>query len=229
MIMTTMNRRYLILILVQILCASGIVSAQDDDFGLWFGVTARHELVKKLNIEFTGSIRTFNNATQIDQTFLEGVGDYTFNKYLSVAGAYRFINSLEDDGEYHFRHRLAVDVKGTLPAGRFLFSLRARMQRTELTYIEKQGDPTSKSYGRLKMKASYDIASLPLNVYTYDELFVPMFTGSEFKIDGNRIAAGVGLNISRMSGVELEYIFQRDYKKHMSDINILSLNYTLTF
>jgi hypothetical protein len=227
MIMMTMIRKYLLLILI--VCESGIIYAQDDDFGIWLAATARHELVKKLNVELTGSVRTFNNTSQVEQFFLEGAADYSFNKYLSVAGAYRFVNALESDDQYHFRHRIAFDVKGTIPAGRFSFSARARFQRTELTYIEKTDDPTSKAYGRLKLKGSYDISSLPLNVYLYDEPFVPMFTGSEFKIARNRIGAGIDLRISRMSGIELEYIFERDYKKTISDINIVSLNYILKF
>jgi hypothetical protein len=224
--MMTMNKRYLLLVLI--LCISAIASAQND-FGIWYGVTAKHQVAKKLDIEFTGSIRTFNNASQIDESFLEGVAGYTFNKYLSAACGYRFIDAIEKDNTYHFRHRIFLDVKGTLPAGRFSFSARAKFQRTELTYLKDAESATAKYSGRLKLKGSYDIPSLPLNVYLYDEPFVPMFTGSAFKIDQNRIGAGIGLKISRMSAVELEYIFQRDYKKTISDINIVSLNYTLKF
>jgi hypothetical protein len=222
-----MNKRYFLLVLI--LCASGIASAQDDDFGIWYGVTVKHHLVKKLDVEFTGSIRTFNNASQINESFLEGFVEYSFNKYLSTAGAYRFINALENDDKYHFRHRISLEVKGAVPVGRFTFSARAKFQRTELTYLKDAESVTAKYYGRLKVKGSYDIHSLPLTVYSYDEPFVPMFTGSAFKIERNRIAAGVGLKISRKSAVELEYIFQRDYKKHISDIDILSLSYTLKF
>ena len=223
-----MNRKYLSIFLVA--CISGVISAQDDDHGIWLGVTVKHGLTKKIDLEFSGSVKTFSNVSQVDQTFLEGTIDYTFNKYLSVAGAYRFVNSLEDDDQYHFRHRVALDLKGKLPAGRFTLSTRARFQRTELNYIEELGDPVAKYYGRIKFKSSYDFSSFPLTPYLYYEPFLPMFTGEEFKLARNRFAAGVVLKISRKSSFETEFIFQRDYnKKNISDIQILSLNYTLKF
>ena len=228
MMMMMMNRRLLLLFLAVFF--SGIIAAQGDDHGIWFGATLKHPITKKLDLEFSGAVRTFRNVSKIDQSFLEGGVGYTFNKYLSVAGQYRFIYSLEDDDHFHYRHRVSLDVKGNLPAGRFSFSARARFQRTELTYIEKKGDPEEKYYGRLKFKGTYDIPSFPLTPYIYWEPFAPMFTGAEFKIDRNRYAVGALLKISRKSSVETEFIFQRDFnKKSISDIQILSVNYILKF
>jgi hypothetical protein len=58
-----------IALLIHLILISGIASAQDDDFGLWFGVDAKHEILKNLDVEFSGALRTFNNSSQIDETF----------------------------------------------------------------------------------------------------------------------------------------------------------------
>jgi hypothetical protein len=223
-----MNKKHLLLLLFVSL--AGIALAQGDDHGIWFGASVKHDITKKLDVELFGSVRTFKNVTKVDQSLMEGSAGYSFNKYLSVAGSYRFIYSLEDDDQFHYRHRVSLDVKGNLPAGRFSFSARARFQRTELTYIEEFGDATAKYYGRLRFKAAWDIPSFPLTPYVYYEPFVPMFTGAQFEIDRNRFAAGATLKISAKSSVETEFIFQRDFnKKSISDIQILSINYSLKF
>ena len=41
--------------------------------------------------------------------------------------------------------------------------------------------------------------------------------------------AGVELRILKQHSVEVEYIFQRDYLPHISDINIISVNYNFKF
>jgi hypothetical protein len=223
-----MIKKYLLLFLL--VSITGISFAQSDDHGIWLGASVKHDISKKFGLELSGSVRTFRNVSKIDQSLLEAAADYTFNKYLAVSGGYRFAYSLEDDDEYHYRHRVYFDLKGSLPVYRFSFSARARFQRTELTYIEEYGDPTAKYYGRMKFKGSYDIASFPLTPYIYYEPFVPMFTGSEFKIDRNRFAVGALLKISPRSSVETELLFQRDFnKKSISDIQILSINYILKF
>jgi hypothetical protein len=216
-------------LLILLLSLAGIAFSQDNDFGLWFEVDASHELVNKLDAEFFGALRTFNNSTQIQESFLEGGLHYNVNKYVSLSGSYRLTSRIEDDSKYYFRHKYFMDIKGTLPVRKFSFSLRAKIQSTTKTYIEEEDDLLSKYYFRLKFKGTYDLSAIPLKPYVYYESFIPVFSDSGYSIDRYRISAGAELQISRKSSVDLGYIFQRDYQPHLSDENIVSINYKIKF
>lgn len=103
-----------------------LISYSQDDFGIWFGVNARHELWKNLDFELSGCLRTFNNTSQIEQSFLESGLQYKLNKNISFAGSYRLLKNIEDNSGYYFRHKLFLDVKTTFPMYNFSFSGRAR-------------------------------------------------------------------------------------------------------
>jgi len=218
-----------IALLFLLVLISGFSFSQSDDFGIWLGVNAKHELFKKLDINLSGCIRTYNNTSQVEQSFLEGGVQYNIKKHLSISGYYRFISKLEDNSKYYNRHKLFVDIKGVLPAGRFSFSARARLQRKTKTFIEDDEDLISKYLTRLKLKATYNISSFPLKPYVYYEPFVPVFNDSKFKISKQRFSAGAELKINSKNSIELEYIFQRDFQPHISNKHIISLNYQIKF
>jgi hypothetical protein len=208
---------------------AGTCFSQDDDFGIWIGVNANHKVLKNLDAELSGCVRTFNNASKIEQSFLEGGVQYSFNKFLSLSGSYRLISKLEDDSRYYFRHKLFLDIKGTFPLNNFSISGRARIQRASKTYIEDDEDLISKYYLRLKFKAVYNIPAFPLTPFIYCEPFFPISSGSGFAISKNRLSVGTQLQITRKSCIEAEYIFQRDYKPKLVDEHIISLNYKIKF
>jgi hypothetical protein len=222
-----MTKRFFIMLLF--ILTAGITYSQDDDFGIWLGVSAKHELLKKLDVELSGCVRTFNNTSQIEQSFLEGGIQYDPNKILSISGSYRLISKLEDDSKYYFRHKLFLDLKATLPSGNFSFSGRARIQRATKTYIKDDEDLISKYFGRFKLQAAYNTPAFPLKPYIYCEPFFPLFSDSGFKISKNRLCAGAELQISMKNSIEAEYIFQRDYTPHISDCHIISVNYKIKF
>jgi hypothetical protein len=227
MMMMMMIKKNLFLIIF--IFVTGISFSQSDDFGIWLGVNAEHRLVRKLDAELSGCLRTFNNTSQIEQSFLEGGLQYSFNKYISLAGSYRIISNLEEDSRYYFRHKLFLDLKAALPSGNFSFSGRLRIQRTTKTYIEDDEDLMAKFYGRLKLKASYKLPSSPLKPYIYLESFSPLFSNSPLAISKYRLSAGFDLMISRRSSADLGYIFQRDYHPHISNLHIISLTYNIKF
>jgi hypothetical protein len=217
-------------ILMSLFVLAAVISySQDDDFGIWVGVTAKHEVLKKLDVDLSGCVRTFNNSSKIEQSFLEGGVQYNLNKYISLSGSYRLISKLEDNSRYYFRHKLFLDLKATLPSGSFSFSGRARIQRATKTYIEDDEDLISKYYGRFKLQAAYNIPAFPLKPFVYCEPFFPLFSDSGIKISKYRLSAGAELQISRKSSVEAEYIFQRDYEPHISNIHIMSIVYKIKF
>jgi len=222
-----MTRKWTIMILFLLL--PNIVRSQDDDFGTWASLEASYGLSKKFSLEVNGALRTFKNSSTIDEGFVEGGINYKVNSYLGISASFRLIDKYEYDGGYYFRHKFFVAVRPSLPVGRFTFSGRAMLQRTTKTYIEDDADLSAVYAGRFKLKAYYNIPAFPLNPYVYCETFVPLSSGYDRKISKNRFSVGAELKLNKRNSIELEYIFQRDYLPHLSDMNIISVNYAFKF
>lgn len=225
--MMMMTKKWITVLLLFILPL--ITFSQKKDFGIWYGISAEHKLTKKLELDLSTKIRTFSNAAKIEQVFLEGGLAYELNKYLAIAGSYRLTKNIEQNNSYYFRHKVMLDIKGSMPAGDFSFSCRLRFQNAIKTYIKDVRDKYPDYTGRVKLKAIYKTPTFPVNPYIYVESFCPVFSDKERTIEKTRYAAGAELRILKQHSVEVEYIFQRDYLPHISDINIISLNYNIRF
>jgi hypothetical protein len=94
---------------------AGYAYCQKSDFGLWYEVNAEKSFGKKFDLKGTVMVRTFDNASIVDQVFTEIEASYSLNKYLGFAASYRIGNYLENDDYYHIRHKWFADVKGSLP------------------------------------------------------------------------------------------------------------------
>jgi predicted porin len=216
-------------ILLLLMLCTGAISFSQDDFGIWYGITGEVKLVKNLELDLTGNVRTFNKASKIDQAFLEAGVTYKFNKYLAAGTSYRFTEFLENNGAYYPRHKWFADLKGKLPLGRIELSARLRFQERFKTYFKDEQDKIADKHGRFRFKALYNIPSFPVNPYIASEIFFPLFTQTARGIDKDRFMVGLQYNISKKHSLELEYMFQRDFLPHISDINIVSINYDFNF
>lgn len=203
--------------------------SQEKDFGIWYGISAEAKLTAKLEIDLSTNIRTFNNASKIEEAFLEGGVAFNLNKYFTIAGSYRITENIEDNNLYYFRHKMFLDFKGTVPAGDFKFACRLKFQTRSKTYIEDADDLNTDYTGRIKFKALYKTPSFPVNPFIYAESFFPVFSDKSRTIEKNRIAAGIEFRIAGKHSIEAEYLFQRDYLPRISDINIMSINYSIKF
>jgi Protein of unknown function (DUF2490) len=200
-------------------------SSQEKDFGIWYGAQAEFEFIKNLELDLSTCLRTFDGASKMDEVYLEAGVMYKFNDYFAAGASYRISRNIEKDDTYYIRHKLFAELKGTLPLGDFKFSLRARFQERYKTYIDDEDDPNPVSHIRGRLKAQYDIPSFPLNPYLSGEFFFPVTSKADVTIDKKRFMVGLEYKFSKKHGVELEYIFQRDYHPRLSDMNIISLNY----
>lgn len=218
-------RLFFIPLLVLIISRTG--DCQSNDFGIWYGINAEIPVNKKLEADISATLRTFNNASKTEQAFLEAGLSYKFNKFFSVGGAYRFTNNLEDDDQYHIRHKLMFDTKGSLPLNDFTLSLRIRLQAQAMTYFEDEEDEITDYTGRIKLRGIYNIPKFPINPYISFESFSPIFENSERLIGKERIAGGFEYKIVKKHSIEIEYIFQRDYIPHLSDLSIISVAYKI--
>jgi len=227
MMMTTTIKK----IITSIICIllTLVAFPQKDDFGIWYSISAEHKLSKKLEVDLAASIRTFNNASKIEEAFIEGGISYNLNKIITLSGTYRLTDNIENNNSYYFRHKSLLDFKGNLPIGNFSLTCRLRFQTGVKTYIEDEGDKHPEYTGRIKLKALYKTPSFPVNPYLYAESFCPMFSDKSGTIEKNRFAAGIEYSIAKRHSVEVEYIFQRDYVPHLSDIKVISINYKIKF
>lgn len=218
------NKYYLIF---SVFCFSYLASAQKKDFGVWYEVSAEHELIKNLDIELSGAVRTFKNGGKIDNKFLEAGIQYKFSKNFTTTASYRLISKYEDDKEYHLRHKWFMDFRGILPVNNFEFSARLRFQGTTRTYIEDNEGSGSRYFGRLRLKAIYDSPSFFINPFIYAESFTPVFSDYDKKIGEYWLSSGIEMKITSKQKFELEYIYQRDMIPKIKDLHVLSLNYSI--
>lgn len=225
--MMMMIRRFVISVIFLIFVQSCF--SQSDDFGIWYGIDAGFPLVKKLDVDLSAVVRTFDNASKIEQGYLEGGVNYKFNKYLSLAAAYRIINTVENDSRYHLRHRWFADIKGSYPVGKFAFSARFRFQVQTRTFYKNDASEIPDWYARIKLKALYKTQDFPVNPYLFYESWSPLFNKSDRLFDKHRFGVGLEYKFSKIQSVEAEYMFQRDYLPHLEDMNIGSITYNIKF
>jgi hypothetical protein len=225
--MMTMIKKIFLLIFITSITLAG--SSQNDDFGVWMGVDVSHHLFKKIDATLSGTVRTFNNSTKIEQSFIEGGASYELNRIFSMAASYRLSGKIEDNSQYYYRHKLFFDFKGEFQFNRISVSGRARLQTANKTYIEDDEDLETDYTARLKVKASVNLSASSFKPYIYCEPFFPLFTEDGFKVGKNRISAGTIIKITKRSSVDAGYIFQRDYLPHLADEHIISLTYRFHF
>ncbi|HPA86651.1 MAG TPA: DUF2490 domain-containing protein [Bacteroidales bacterium] len=214
----------LILLLV---CQTAIIIAQEKDFGIWYTIAAEKEIVKNLDLGVDFNLRTYHDAGEIDEGFFDLGLDYKINKTLGVAVSYRYTKAREDDEEYHTRHKWFADLKAKTTFGDLDLSGRVRFQQRHKTYFEDENDRESKEHIRLRLKASYDIPSFPLNPFLSSELFLPVFDHVTRTVDKQRFSGGFEYNISKKHAIELEYTFQRDFFPKETNMNIISVGYNI--
>ena len=220
---TMMIKRTLLFVVLATVCVSGF--PQKDNFGIWYDISTEIKPIKKFELDLEACLRTFDNASRIEETFVEAGLSYKLNKYISAGAAYRFTENIEDDDSYHPRHKWFIDLKGSVPSGDFSFIARIRYQTRYKTYYEDEDDKIPDSHIRGKFTIFYDIPSFHLNPYLGYELFTPVFNEPKRRIDKNRFFLGAEYNLTKKHTVEAEYIFQRDYLPRLRDLNILSLQY----
>lgn len=227
LIMMMMNKKHYVFLLL--FTISTISFSQEKDFGIWIGTEVQKKLTKKIDLEFSGNLRTLNNSTRIDQEFIEAGLQYKLNKILSLSGSYRLINNYENDSRYHFRHKLFMDLKASVPIQNLDISGRLKIQRTTRMYIEEADDEIAQYTGRIKLKADYNFKSFPVDPYAFAEIFVPLSDYNSLEISKTRLSAGVKLKVTNHSGLDFGYIYQKDTKPDDINSNILSVLYSIKF
>ncbi|MDD6140615.1 MAG: DUF2490 domain-containing protein, partial [Bacteroidales bacterium] len=121
------------------------VQAADNDFGMWYSVSAEKKITKKWSAEIEAEMRTRNDARTWDRWSASASAKYKLTKWLNAEVAYVFLNdnnpekiSYHTNGDYNnwrpsywgTRHRFNVSLTGKIGFGGFEVSLRERWQYT---------------------------------------------------------------------------------------------------
>lgn len=137
-----MNRK--ICAVLAFLGMSATSSAQSDDFGMWYELSSEKKLSQKWSLGVEGEFRTRNNTKTADRWSAGISAEYKITKGLKAAAGYTFLydnnaeeltwkNSLPNKWTPSYwgsRHRLYLQLAGSVSSGHFSFSLRERWQYT---------------------------------------------------------------------------------------------------
>lgn len=221
-----MNKRPATLLLVLLIAASA--AGQKTDYGIWYEASASKDIRKGLRADLEASIRTNENAGNIDKFYIEPGLRYRFNDYFSAGIYYRFIDQIEKDDRYHPRHRWFVQLKGTAPSvARFTFSVRYRLQQQFRTYIEDPGDEDPEWYQRVRLELDYDVKGIPLRPYINAEMHTQLFSPNEYVADKWRSMAGIEYTLNKRHTFGIEYIYNDSRVSKPPFENLLGVTYSV--
>lgn len=227
--MTIRKVIYYLLLVLLFTIFNGRVAGQDSDFGLWYSFNADHSFTKKIDMSLKASLRTYENASVVDEAYLEGELSYSFNKYLTAAASGRIAQAREQNDEYHMRYKYFLGLRGKLPVERFTLSARTMLMVIHRSYVKDEDDISTFSTLRLKIKAAYNIKGFPMNPYIGIETFTKITVDSENVLDKTRLIAGAEYKISKKHALELEYMLDRDMTPDLLYTHLISTTYILTF
>lgn len=208
------------------------LNAQHSDLGNWNTFSFNKDLNKKITLNFDQELRFRNNLTRLNLLYTNIGATYKINKYVRIAGVYRFIAKYKDDNLWGYRHRLYADLILKLRPGRFSFVYRSRVQ------WEWRGAGYSSEYGRVPeiywrnlFKASYKVNDL-VSPYFGTELRVqvqnpriPYHNG----FDRSRFMAGVDLNLNKSNTLGFYYLLQKEWNViDPETLNIIGIEYSIS-
>lgn len=217
------------LLIILLLLVPAAVFSQEKDLGVWLSLNAEYNITKKLELDGSVEMRTFNRASEIEQAFIQAGLTYKLTKVLSFSGTYRLANSIEKDTDYHLRHKWFADAKVKFEPGRFTLRGRLRFQEERRTYHKSDTYILPRHQVRLKFITLYRTRSFPIDPYLEFETFMPVFSDKERIIGKNRFTAGIEYKFNKTHAIEAEYMYERDFLPKIADIHIIGLNYNLKF
>lgn len=234
--------------LITILCFVGTATAQDipaptvvntNDFRGRVEGSFEFEPIKDLSFEAGVQLRLNNDLGSVDRIHTSLGVEYEACKYFSLGADYILINSYDGAASAweRPRHRLNVNLTGSVKLGRVELSLRERVQTTFRTdSVNRYEKPMSAAILRSRLMAEYSIRHSKWTPYLLFELHntlnapqvVANYKSDPFATDNyiTRYRTGVGAKyrISRNHRMEFYYYFDYDrnynidYKGNKGDL-----------
>lgn len=207
---------------------SVIAAGQKTDYGIWYEASASKDIWKGLRADLEASVRTNENAGNIEKFYLEPGLRYKFNDYFNAGVYYRFIEQKEKDDLYHARHRWFFQMKGTAPSvARFTFSVRYRIQQQFRTYYKDPEDREPQWYQRVRLELDYDVRGIPLKPYINTEMHLQLSDPNDFVADKWRSMAGIEYTLNKKHTFGLEYIYNDSRVTKPPYENLLGVTYSV--
>lgn len=223
----TMIKKGTVVLIAFLLCAHA--AGQTPDYGIWYEAKADKKIWKGLRADFEASIRTNDNARNIEKFYFEPGLRYKFNDYFNAGIYYRFIEQEEKDGKFHARHRWFAQVKATAPSyARFTLAVRYRIQQQFKTYIEDPEDKDAQWYQRVRLELDYDIKGIPIRPYANAEMHLQLFEPNEYTADKWRAMFGVEYTLNKKHTFGLEYIYNESRVTKPPYENLLGITYSVS-
>lgn len=219
-------RTYILLVL---LFTGSVVKAQDKDFGIWYSVSARYEIVKNLTIDISEEVRTASKASEVDQYFTDAGLGYKLNKYISFGAYYRYIRKRETKNDFYARNRFYGEVDLTYPFNKFEFTYRFRIQRQVNEYADDVEEKAPRLYNRHKFGLEYNIPNFKLTPSVFYERFYRLKYISSYFSSSERYGIDLNYKFNKKHRAGIGFLIDKDLHPNIDYLNVLTLSYRYSF
>ncbi len=205
------------------------VNAQDRDFGIWYSVSARYEIVKNLRVDISEELRTASKASEVDQYFTDAGLSYKLNDYISFGGYYRYIRKRETKDDFYARNRFYGEIDLTYPFNRFELSYRFRVQRQTNKYADDVEEKAPRLYNRHKFEIEYNIPNFKLTPSVFYERFYRLKYISSYFSDSERYGIELNYKFNKKHLAGVGFLVDKDLHPNVDYLNVLTLSYRYSF
>jgi hypothetical protein len=207
-----------------------IAQAQQNDFGIWAGVSISHKFTQRLSGTVEEQIRLNQNATAIDQYFTDLSLEYSLSKKFKFAFGYRFINNFQQT-YYSKRHRIYADLSYKTKFSMLQFILRTRLQEQQKDIYSSETGYIPAWYSRNKITTKLDLNRKYTPYASAEMMYLIKAPNVSINyIEKWRYCFGVEYDFNRMHSLDFYYLIQRDRMiNEPITLYAFSINYKFTF
>lgn len=203
-----------------------------EDAGMWNTFSADYALTKKTSAVFTQELRLNENYSRLNLLYTNIGLERNINKHIKTALVYRFINKLNDENYFDFRHRLMWDITAKQKIKRFTFAYRHRLQVEYRNIYTSETGFVPEWYSRHKVDIAYQLnkkLSPYFSAETRYQLFDPRRVISQDQWHRIRLQAGFDYKLNKFSKVGMYYLVQRVFNvANIENIYITGLEYSIS-
>ncbi len=185
------------------------LSAQTNDAGLWASINLEKKINKKFSVQLGEELRFYENYSELGSFFTEASLEYKLNKTFGFSAGYRFTNKRRVDDSYSMRHRFLVNATAKRKFKQLNAGLRLRYQSQFSDYYSDAEGQIPANYFRAKLAFKYDL-NKKYTPFISGELFTNTNRPEGILMDNYRIEAGIEYEFSKVSSLQLSYIFNKE-------------------
>lgn len=184
-------------------------NAQVKDAGLWLSLNFEKKITKRIAAELSQEVRINENISELGISFTEIGGEYKFNKKVSAALFYRYIQKRQLNDMYLSSHRWFVDVSYKRKIKKISLTLRQRIQAQVRALSTSSESKVPEYYMRTKLSVKLDLDK-KYTPFISGEIFYPVFNREEIFIDNTRVSAGFEYEFNKRHSVTIFYMINSE-------------------